>query len=380
MRQIFAVSLLSLLACHGSEPKAPLSPPQGAACKYSNTLRALAAIDPRIAFRAGITPTEEDRSLAAVNHRGSAEEPGIDLFAFSDREEILSRADLNCADENQKAYRSFVAIEKARLAYERTPNAAASIARAIADTWTDALWPSGSLAPHLRRMSTHVDQMSRDEQSELSDALDALEHRLIEAKRTADIAAMSELRDSLGRARGASNAVRSWQSAMAPIAERWNLTIGTADQTATRFAEAAKGLRESIDKDVLRLSEPERRKLAERARGMLMMENAHLASPARSMGEVAAPPETAAVETAAQLVRDGATRIVGKMVLHDRIAMGTIALQEFAPGSRPAFLLSGGDALDREKIEKYSRAHADGVIVAGLVAITRLGEQASLQP
>lgn len=215
---LLVVGFTAPLAC--SEPRVPVpnhalgDPAKDLESTRESTVRRLAALDPRVAQSQNVIVTTSDREAAAVAHHGSAEEPGIDLFAFTDRLTAIASATRALGDIHREtlppaarahydAFVTFLTDEELRAKAERDdPARATPLVRAVCETWTATTWPNGSLAPHLSRFASRVPRLSPAERDELDTALNQLERYLIESAHTDDVRALSELREALAMASG----------------------------------------------------------------------------------------------------------------------------------------------------------------------------------
>ena len=211
-------ALHSLGAC--SEPRVPApqhalgDPTKDLESTMDRTVRRLAVLDARVARSQNVSITDSDREAAAVAHQGGADEPAMNIFAFTDRLTTIDAATRALrqirretlppgARHRYDAFAAFLSSEERRAKSERDdPSQAISLVRAVCDTWAPTTWPNGSLAPHLSRFASRVPMLAPDQRSELDAALNQLERYLIESAHTEDVRALSELREALALASG----------------------------------------------------------------------------------------------------------------------------------------------------------------------------------
>ncbi len=196
-------------------------------------LRALSAVDARLAHRMGTNPSEAELSRATMSAVMAGDssivvhEGALDVFSFESRARGLEAASKSAeawtyplageAKLERDLVKRLIAEEKARLSEEkRLPTSASELVRALVLTWSAAATPAalkekdGWLAQRMDDVHASLknDALTTLELNELDDALDPLERLTVGYTGTA--AALARLRIALAEVHPAASPVATW--------------------------------------------------------------------------------------------------------------------------------------------------------------------------
>lgn len=404
--------LAALAGCGGSAARpAPAAPPTDARASSPEAriavLRALSALDRRVALRAGIRPPEEEAlhvtmgALLAEDTSVGLIEGSIDPFSFAARGRGLEqvRVQTTALQEPPAApskwtsdrvlLQRLVDAEEVRLAEERNlPRSASSLVRAMVTIWVPPRSPreaeerdrllSRRLGEVRAALEKSADAASLDgpRARELDDALDALEKQAEISGLRASLGELVKLRDALeSRGGGPSPTTSSSWDELAPRLRAQLGTTQSAEEIDRQLADVEAASRTAAEEARAKLP---RETLAQETEPLLFAQgpcvDAVPGSPVRSM---AAPPEREAgclLRHAVAAARDERSRAAALAALHDHVTVARWAL-DVARGVKTMdqaeathHLLSPPGHVLRARLERVAIVRPTSAIDAGLVA------------
>lgn len=401
MKAAAVVSVLLLVACAPAAappPAAPQVDPAKERARFAEeetkALRMLAAADRRIALRAGITPTDEEKHKTGMGAILSEDPSTVllegtpDPMSFEARKRALDGAEKTVSAGNEPReerllFKRFLAEERIRLAHERRlPQSASEVVRAIVETWTppptmDAAGGRDQwLAKRLDdiRASLANATLTTDERDELEDALDPLEK--LASGLNGSMKSLTELRLALGRVQTAPGHAPDEKDLFAEIHAYLGWDGGKAP-LLTALEQLEKELRAEVEPSLASLDAKSRRELGQHVAELVVSSGCDRrevhGSPLMSMRP---PPERAgACAAAAELCAAGdAKRALAPLVaLHEWTVLGLWAIRGAPLGAR--FV---SDIEPDKKSDLTRMAFVRPVVAVGAALYAREMFQASL--
>lgn len=299
-----AFLLLAVVAGCGGAPPAKVAtltidPSPANAVRFheeeGQVLRALSAVDARLALRMGTSPSDAELSketmsaLVAGDSSIVVHEGALDVFSFESRARGLEAAAKSAkawtyplagdAKLERDLMMRLIAEEKARLSEEkRLPTSASELVRALVLTWSAAPTPAalqekdGWLA---RRMddvhaSLKNDALTTIELNELDDALDPLERLTVGYTGTA--AALARLRIALGEAHPSPAPLASWADVQALGLAHLGVKLDLAS-LRTELERVRSALHDEIDRENKAISHADLQAVQARAEPIVLVED-----------------------------------------------------------------------------------------------------------
>lgn len=304
-------------------------------------LRRLAAVDARLARRAGVTANEADlqkNALGAILHEDTGArvvDGGLDVFSFDARARGIqaARGDVDgwtYALEGDAALerdllRRLLAEEEARVKEESDlPRAASTLVRGMVESWSPPATPQ-AMAERDAWVARRLDDLRGSlkdgalttfEANELDDELDALEHATSSGF-PASSAALTKLRLAAGDVKPAKEP--RGRADLARAGATVHLGLSVAPETFAELERVEHTLREAIKKATASMAEADVGATEQAAVAEVLVEGRCGEAVASRVRAMVPPPERAAacgaVHVAAE-AHDAASRLRALMALH----------------------------------------------------------------
>jgi hypothetical protein len=362
-------------------------------------LRLLAATDRRIALRAGLTPSDDDKQRMRMGVILEEDPTTVildgmpDTMSFDARKRALDEAERAVTagaepgkepPDERRAFARFLAEERARLERERRlPRAASDIVRAIVETWRPPATPDAAAGRDqwlTRRLSdlraaVASSPMTVAERDELDDALDPLEKQALGL--TESTKALTALRLSLGDVRTIPGRAPDERELLSELDTFLDWRQGkTALADLLRSLEAE--LRAAAEPRLAALDRGKRAEVAKRvAELMLRPMCERRPTPGSALGSMRAPPERAgACAAVAALCEapDADAGLPALVALHDWAVLATWAMHGAPVGGR---LLAELESEEKSDATRLALVRPVVAIGAALYAreVTRVGAE-----
>jgi hypothetical protein len=362
MKAAALASILLLVACApvaAPPPAAPRVDPAKERARFeeeeTRALRLLAAADRRIALRAGITPTDDEKHKTGMGAILSEDPTTVlldgtpDPMSFEARKRALDSAEKTVSPgseprDERLLFKRFIAEERMRLARERRlPQSASDVVRAIVETWTppptmDAAGGRDQwLAQRLDdiRASLSNATLTTDERDELEDALDPLEK--LANGLNGSMKSLTELRLALGRVQTAPSHAPDEKELFAEIQAYLGWEQGKTALVAA-LEQLEKELRAEVEPSLTSLDAKSRRDLGERVAALLTSTACDRREVSGSMlRSMRPPPERAgACAAAAELCAAGDVKraLAPLVALHEWTVLALWAIRGAPLGAR----------------------------------------------